>query len=145
MKARFPRSIVAAQHAVPVLLLLASAILAFECAATRIAKDYSFDVTGVVASEDGAPVKGARIPLDLSGPVFEGIGLVKTRHVQTDHTGGFAFGYLTDERGAKYAITIPEQGFKPESISGTAPAPGGHTISLKKAGEPPQSPGGAPR
>jgi hypothetical protein len=145
MRARFPRSIVAAQHAVLAVLLLASAILAFGRAARRIAKDYRFDVTGVLASGDGAPVGGAEITLDVSGPVFEGIGLVKTRRVQTNDTGGFVSGYRTDERGEKYTITILKEGFRPETISGTAPAPGYHTIRLKKAGEPPQSPSGAPR
>ena len=145
MRARFPRSIVAAQHAVLVLLLLASAILAFGCAARRIAKDYRFDAIGVVTRGDGAPVKGAEITLDVSGPVFEGIDLLKTRRVQTNDTGELVSGYLTDQRGEKYAITVLKEGFRPETISGTAPPPGHHTIRLKKVGEPPQSPGGAPR
>ena len=113
-----------------------SIICLFGCAARRIASDYVFGVTGIVTTQDGNPLQGADVTLDVNGPVYQAIDLVKTRHVLTNDTGGFVFGYISHERGVKYTITVRKEGFEPETVSGAAPPDGSHAIRLKKSTEP---------
>jgi hypothetical protein len=133
MRSRLP-SLLVAQHAAPFLVFLLSTFL-LGCAARRIAHDYVFGVTGIVTTEDGGPLQGADVTLEVNGSVYEGIDLVKSRHVETNDTAGFVFAYITGERGVKYTITVRKAGFEPETVSGVAPPQGNHTIRLKKGAE----------
>ena len=130
---------VVAQHAAPVLCLIASTMLLLGCAARRITKDYVFNVTGVVQTQDDLRVQGAVVTLELSGPVYEVVDLVRTRHVLTNDTGGFVFAYISHEPGVKYKITVSKEGFEPQSVSGAAPPSGKHIITLRKPNEPTKS------
>jgi hypothetical protein len=101
-----------------------------------MANDFRFDVTGVVTANDAAPLLGPEVTLEVNGPVYEGVDLVKTRKVQTHGTGGFVFSYITDERGGEHTITVRKDGLEAKTVSGVAPPPGHHTIILKKPIEP---------
>lgn len=131
MSAQRKSLIVVAQNAAPVLVFLAATIFS-GCASRRIAKDYVFGVTGIVTTEDGTPVQGADVTLQVNGLVYEGVDPVKIRHIETNDTGGFVFGYIANEPGGKYTITVRKQGFESEIVSGAAPPTGNHVIKLKK-------------
>jgi hypothetical protein len=128
-------SVVAAQHAAPFLSLVASTMLLLGCAAKRRANDYVFVVTGIVTAHDDVPLEAADVTLEVSGPVYEGIDLVQTRHVLTNNTGGFVFAYLSHKRGVTYAITARKKGFKTQTVSGSAPPEGDLKIRLKRLAE----------
>jgi len=117
------------------LVVLSSTICLLGCAARRIANDYVFGVTGIVTTRDETPLQDADVTLDVNGPVYEGINLVRTRHLLTNNTGGFVFGYISHQRGVKYTISVRKEGFEPEAVSGAAPPDGSHTIRLKKVTE----------
>ena len=93
--------------------------------------DYIFDVTGVVTAEDGAPVKDAEVTLEVNGPVYEAVTLVRTVKLSTNSTGGFVFMYISHKRGVKYSLTVRKEGFEPETVSGSSPPAGHHTIRMK--------------
>jgi hypothetical protein len=118
------------------LLALSSTICLLGCAARRIANDYIFGVTGIVTTEDEAPLQGADVTLDVNGPVYEGIDLVRTKHLLTNSTGGFVFEYISHRRGVNYTITVSKEGFEPGTVSGAAPPDGSHAIRLKKSAKP---------
>ena len=61
--------------------------------------DYIFSVTGVVKTDEDAPLQDAEIILEVSGPVYEAITLVKNVKRLTDSTGGFVFNYISHKRG----------------------------------------------
>jgi hypothetical protein len=113
------------------LLALAAAVSALVCQARS--RDYIFGVTGVVTSEDGTPLQDAEVTLDVSGPIYEGVALVKTERRLTNGTGGFVFMYTSHTRGVKYNITACKDGFEPQTVSGSSPPAGHHTIRLKRA------------
>jgi hypothetical protein len=110
-------------------------MLLLGCAAKRRANDYVFVVTGIVTAHDDVPLEAADVTLEVSGPVYEGIDLVQTRHVLTNNTGGFVFAYLSHKRGVTYAITARKKGFKTQTVSGSAPPEGDLKIRLKRLAE----------
>jgi len=132
-KASRRRSVVMAQHAAPFLAFLVSTVLS-GCAAGRT-KDYIFTVTGIVTARDNVPLEAADVTLEVSGPVYEGIDLVRTRHVLTDNSGGFVFAYISHKHGVTYSITARREGFEPQTVSGSAPPEGDHKIRLKSVAE----------
>src|SRR6267378_1730248 len=69
----------------------------------RLTHDYILSVNGVVAAEDGAPLKDAEIILEVNGPVYQAVTLVRTVKRSTDSTGRFVFMYISHKRGVKYA------------------------------------------
>src|SRR5260370_15257742 len=91
-----------------------------------------FDVTRIVTAHDDVALEAADVTLDVSGPVYEGIDLVETRHVLTNNTGEFVFAYISHKRGVTYAITARKKGFRTQTVSGNAPPEGGHKIRLKR-------------
>jgi hypothetical protein len=113
------------------LLALGCALLVAGCAARRVSHDYVFGVTGVVTAEDGAPVQDAEVTLGVSGPVYEAVTPVKTVMRLTNSIGGFVFMYISGESGVKYTLTVRKEGFEPQTVSGSAPPEGHHTIRLK--------------
>ena len=118
------------------LLLVGSAIFALAFGARPLpTHDYIFSVTGVVTSEDGAPLEGAEVTLEVNGPVYQAVELVKTAKLSTNNTGGFVFTYTSHKRGVKYSVTVSKDGFEPQTVSGSAPPSGNHTIRLKIRGE----------
>jgi hypothetical protein len=88
----------------------------------------------MVTAEDGTPLQDVEVTLETNGPVYKGVALVRTEQQHTS-TGGFVFMYLSHERGVKYTVTARKQGFEPQTVSGSAPPAGHHTIRLKKATE----------
>lgn len=119
------------------MLLLGSAL---GCASGgRQSRDYMFGVTGVVTGEDGSPLDGAEVTLEVNGPVYEAVKPVKAERRLTNNTGGFVFMYNSHERDVKYLVTVRKEGFETQTVSGSAPPAGHHTISLKKAAGGPAS------
>ncbi|HEX9223321.1 MAG TPA: carboxypeptidase-like regulatory domain-containing protein [Candidatus Acidoferrales bacterium] len=117
------------------LLVLGSAVLVLLCAALPTpVHDYVFSVTGVVKTKDDAPVQDAEVTLEVNGPVYEAVTLVRTVKRPTNSTGGFVFTYLSHKRGVKYTITVRKEGFESQTVSGSAPPAGNHVIRLKRAG-----------
>ena len=112
--------------------VLAFAVSPFGCQGRS--HDYIFDVIGVVNAEDGAPLKNAEVTLEVNGPVYEAVTLVRTVRRTTDDTGGFVFMYISHQRGVKYSLTIRKEGFEPETVSGSSPPTGNHVIRLKRTG-----------
>ena len=112
------------------LLFLSLAVLVSGCA--RRNHDYIFGITGLVSTEDGSPLKDAQITLEVNGPVYEAVTLVKVVKRYTDDTGGFVFTYISHERCVKYLLTVSKDGFEPQTASGNAPPAGHHTIVLRK-------------
>ncbi len=102
--------------------------------AVRRSHDYIFSVTGVVTAEDGSPVSDAEITLEANGFVYEAVTPVKTVERRTDSTGSFVFTYISHERGVTYSVTVSKNGFESQTVLGSAPPAGHHTIRLKKSG-----------
>jgi Carboxypeptidase regulatory-like domain len=127
-------SVVVAQHAAPFAILVTWTTLLLGCTVRRT-NDYVFTVTGIVTARDDVPLEAADVTLDVSGPVYEGIDLVKTRHVLTNNGGAFVFAYITHKRGVTYTITARKNGFEPQTVSGSAPPEGDHKIRLKRVAE----------
>lgn len=95
--------------------------------------DYVFTITGVVTAEDGTPTIDAEISLEVNGPVYKGVELIKTVKSMTDDTGGFVFTYMSHKRGVKYSVTVRKEGFESQTVSGSSPPASHHTIHLKRA------------
>lgn len=112
-------------------IFLTLAVLPSGCAARR-SHDYVFNVTGIVTAEAGSPLKNAETMLEVNGPVYEAITLVKVVRRFTDDTGVFVFTYISHERGVKYTLTVSNDGFEPQTVSGIAPPGERHTIVLKR-------------
>jgi len=93
--------------------------------------DYIFSVTGVVTAEDGTPLPETEVTIEVNGPVYEGVTLVRTATQTTNPTGGFVFMYTSHKRGVKYKLSVHKEGFEPQTIPGSAPPTGNHTIRLK--------------
>ena len=114
------------------LLILGSAL---GCASGgKQSRDYMFGVTGVVTAEDGTPLPDVEVTLEVKGPVYEAVAPVKAERRLTNSSGGFVFMHNSHERDVKYAITARKDGFEPQTVSGSAPPAGHHTIRLKKTG-----------
>jgi hypothetical protein len=114
------------------LALCCCAFLVVACAARRI-HDYRFSITGVVTDEDGTPIQDAQVKLELSDPVYSGITPVKTEQIATNSWGGFVIMEISHQRGVKYTLTVFKSGFQPQTVSGSSPPAGHHTIRLKKS------------
>ncbi|MFZ3366735.1 MAG: carboxypeptidase-like regulatory domain-containing protein [Candidatus Sulfotelmatobacter sp.] len=95
-------------------------------------KDYTFDVTGTVSADDGAPLQDVEVTLQVGTPVYEGVKPVNTQRVVTSK-GAFIFRCLSHSQSTKYSVTVRKDGYEPQTVSGTAPPNGNFTIRLKKA------------
>jgi len=111
-----------------IILLVVLTIITSGCIRSR---DYTFSVTGFVTAEDGTPLAGADVTLEVYGSVYAGIAPVRTEHVQTNQSGIFMFTYISHQRGAKYTLTISQTGYETQTATGAAPPDGEHTIRLK--------------
>lgn len=116
------------------LLVLGSAVLLVCEARSTPVRDYVFSVTGVVKTEDDAPLLDAEITLEVNGPVYQAVTPVKTATVKTDNLGRFSFMYISHKRGVKYTVAVHKQGFEPVTFSGSSPPTTNHVIHLKRAG-----------
>src|SRR5258708_9109307 len=117
------------------LIAVSCPLLVVACAARVRVHDYMFGVTGVVTTEDGVPLQDAEVTLEVNGPVYEAVTLVRTVKRSTDGTGGFVFTYISHKRGVEYSLTVRKEGFEPQTVSGSAPPAGHHTIRMKRAGD----------
>ena len=115
------------------LLVLGSAVLIVGEAWPTPVHDYIFSVTGVVKTEDGAPLQNAEITLEVNGPVYQAVTPVKTVTVKTDNLGRFFFMYISHQRGVKYTVTVHKKGFEPLTVSGSSPPTANHIIRLMRA------------
>ena len=111
-------------------LVFASTVWLLICQARS--RDYTFDVTGVVTAGAGAPLQDAEVILEVNGPVYDAVAPVKTARRLTNSYGGFVFVYISHKRGVMYTVTIRKDGFEPQTVSGSAPPPGHHTIRFKR-------------
>lgn len=112
-------------------------LLVFACAvSTPVCEarshDYTFSVTGVITDEDGTPIQNAEVTLEVNGPVYRGVTPVKTEQIVTNTTGGFVIMHISHKLNVKYTIRVRKDGFEPQTVSGSAPPDGHHTIRLKK-------------
>ena len=112
------------------LLLFTLTLIALGCIRSR---DYMFNVTGFVTTEDGTPLPGAEVTIEVYGSVYAAITPVRTEHVQTNQDGIFMFMYISHQRGVKYTLTVRKQGYDPQTATGNAPPDGQHNICLKRA------------
>jgi hypothetical protein len=113
-----------------VLILLVVGCTTF-CAARRV-RDYTFDVTGTVAADDGTALQDVEVVLQVDTPVYEGMTPVTTQRIVTSK-GAFIFRCLSRSSSTKYTVTVRKEGFEPQTVSGTAPPAGNFTIRLKGA------------
>jgi hypothetical protein len=111
-------------------LAFISILFATACAARRV-HDYSFDVTGFIAAEDGTPLQDVEVVLQVDPPVYEGIAPAKTQRLVTSK-GAFFFRCLSHSRSTRYSITVRKDGFVSQTVSGTAPPDGKYDIRLKR-------------
>jgi len=119
-----------------ILLVVSCPLLVVACAVRRArVHDYIFDVTGLVTADDGSPIQGAEVTLEVKGPVYEALTLVKTVKASTNSAGGFIFMYISHERGVEYSLIVRKEGFEPQTASGSAPPDGHHTFRIKRAGK----------
>lgn len=98
----------------------------------RRVHDYTFAVTGCVTADDGSPLEDMQVVLQVDAPVYEGITAVKTQRIVTNN-GGFIFMYLTGNPSTKYTVTVSKDGYETQTVSGSSPPAGHHTVRLKKA------------
>ncbi len=115
------------------LLAVSCPLLVVACAARVRVHDYSFDVIGFVAAEDGAPLLNVEVILQVDTPIYEGMTPVKSQRLVTDK-GAFIFSGLSHNSVTKYTLTVRKEGFEPQTVSGSAPPDGHHTIRMKRAG-----------
>jgi len=126
------RPFLAARHHLQ-LLALGCALLVLGCAARRVrVHDYMFGVTDLVTAEDDTPIVGAEVTLEVNGPVYEAVTLVRTAKGSTNSPGRFVFMCPSHERGVKYSLTVRKEGFEPQTVLGGAPPDGHHTILMKR-------------
>jgi hypothetical protein len=93
------------------LLILGFAFFGLVCEARpRLTHDYIFSVNGVVAAEGGAALKDAEIILEVNGPVYEAVTLVRTVKRSTDSTGRFVFMYISAPPAAHHTIRMKRPG-----------------------------------
>jgi hypothetical protein len=101
------------------------------CAARRV-RDYTFDVTGTVAADDGTPLQDVEVVLQVDTPAYEGVTPATTQQIVTSK-GAFIFRCLSHSSSTKYTVTVRKEGFESQTVSGTAPPNGNFTIRLKSA------------
>ena len=116
-----------------VVLLLAICLMSTLHSEAQPVRDYMFNVTGVVTDEDGSPLQGAEVYLEVDGQVYEGVNPVNAVKSNTNRTGGFVFAYTSHKRGVKYTLTVRKEGFESQTVSNQAPPPVHHTIRLRRA------------
>jgi hypothetical protein len=99
----------------------------------RRIKEYNFTVSGgVLNAEDDTPVQEVEVTLEVNGPVYDGVTLVKTVHSKTANSGNFVFAYLSHRPGVKYSLTVRKAGFEAVTVSGSSPPEAKHVIRLKR-------------
>jgi outer membrane lipoprotein-sorting protein len=113
------------------LLVFGCSLTSAACAVRRV-HDYSFDVTGFVTAEDGAPLQNVEVILAVDTPIYEAIKPVKTQQLITNN-GAFVFRCLSHDSATKYTVTVRKEGFEPQTVSGNAPPDGHLVFRLKKA------------
>jgi hypothetical protein len=112
-------------------LVFGCALLAAACFPHRIV-DYNFFVFGTVATEDGAPLEGVEVVLQVESPIYEALTPVTTKRLVTSDDK-FFFGGLTSNPSTKYTVTVHKEGFEPQTVSGSAPPNGEYHVRLKRA------------
>ena len=113
-------------------LLLLSACLLPTVGEARVIRDYIFAVTGVVRDESGAPLEDANVTIRTADAVYKATTPVKMVCQLTNSTGGFVFMYTSHKRAVKYNITVVKDGYEPQTISGSAPPAGHHSVRRRQ-------------
>ncbi|HEY2942257.1 MAG TPA: carboxypeptidase-like regulatory domain-containing protein [Vicinamibacteria bacterium] len=104
--------------------------LALSCVASCASGDYIFGVAGQVRDAAGRPVLGARVTLATDRPVYDTITPIRSRAVETDAVGWFAFMYITRQLPTPYVLLVEKQGCTSQKVSGVAPPSQEHSITL---------------
>jgi hypothetical protein len=119
------------RHKFPAIIAICFVLFAAAC--VRRVHDYTFSVTGFVTADDGQPLQGAEVTLELDAPVYEGIAALKSKRLLTNTNGSFVFMYLTGNATTRYRLTIRKEGFESQTLSGSSPPAEHHTVRLKNA------------
>jgi hypothetical protein len=104
------------------------------CAATtspRRARDYFFDVTGVVTAEDGSPLPHVEVTLQVDAPIYEGVAPVNSKRIVTDK-GAFIFKCITHAPSINYTVTARSEGFQAQGLTGSVPPDAHLQFRLKR-------------
>jgi len=105
--------------------------LALSCIAScASSRDYVFGVAGQVRDAGGRPVPGARVTLTTDRPVYDTITPIRSRAIETDAVGWFAFMYITHHLPTPYVLLVEKQGCTSQSVSSVAPPSQEHSITL---------------
>jgi len=122
------------RRALLMLLISGAAFSGSACAPVDgLRHDHVFGVTGVVTAEDGTPLVGADVSLEVTSPVYSAVDPITTQQRVTNDTGGFVFMYnAAHQRPVTYSLTISKAGFEAQTLTGSAPPAEHHTIRLTR-------------
>jgi hypothetical protein len=104
--------------------------LALSCVAGCGSRDYVFGVAGQVRDAGGRPVAGARVTLTTDEPVYEATTPIRSRAIDTDAVGWFAFLYMTHELPTRYVVLVEKQGCPSQTVTSAAPPSQEHSITI---------------
>jgi hypothetical protein len=108
-------------------------VLAIGCSSLGSrSKDYMFAVQGTVVGDENQPLSGATVTLQVQTPVYAAVTPIKTKRATTDDKGRFLFTYLAHDPKVEYALVIEKEGYRSETVRGSAPPPGNHEVQLKR-------------
>ena len=113
------------------LVPIAFATSLLNAACVRRVHDYTFAVTGYVTTDDGSALQDVEVVLQVEDPVYAGVTAIKTERILSKD-GGFVFMYLTGSAITKYTVTVSKDGFESQTVAGSSPPAGHHTIRLRK-------------
>ena len=104
--------------------------LALSCVVSCASGDFVFGVAGQVCDAGGKPLLGARVTLTTDRPVYDAITPIRSRTVETDATGWFAFMYITHHLPTPYILLVEKQGCTSQKVSSVGPPSQEHSITL---------------
>jgi len=112
--------------------LLCCIFVCTEYSAGRV-RDRVFDITGTIDASDGTPVNDAEVVLEVDKPIYDGVNPVKSQRLVTSK-GAFIFRCLTHSPVTNFKVTVRQDGFEPQMISGKVPPDAHVTIHMKRIG-----------
>ena len=120
----------AAPHRIARQVLPLVLVPGLSCGPGCASSEYVFGVAGQVLDGRGKPVPGARVTLRTDRPVYETITPIRSRAVEADRVGWFAFVYTTHHLPTPYVLVVEKQGCTAREVSGVAPPSQEHSITL---------------
>jgi hypothetical protein len=107
---------------------------AFSCASGCASGGYVFGVAGQILDSRGKPLEGARVTLTTDRPVYEAATPVRTRTIETDATGWFAFTYITHDVPTPYVLLVEKHECTSRKVHSVGPPSQEHFITLECQG-----------